>query len=94
MTEREAQRLARLDEKMEQMKAQKQDILAKEKKRQRNERTRRLIEIGALSEKYFRVRDIQPKDYENFLKAMLNSGEATALIRRCKGTGQKIGESN
>jgi len=90
MTEREAQRLAKLDEKMEQMKAQKQDILAKEKKRQRNERTRRLIEIGALSEKYFGVKDIQPKDYENFLKVMLNTGGAIELLDRCKQTAKNM----
>jgi len=71
MTERESQRLAKLTEKMEQMKAQKQDILAKEKKRQRKERTHRLIQIGALSEKYFDVRDIQPSDYEIFLKTFM-----------------------
>ena len=90
MTERELQRLAKLDEKMEQMKAQKQDILAKEKKRQRNERTRRLIEIGALSEKYFGVKDIEPKDYENFLKAVLNSGGAIELLGRCKQTANNM----
>ena len=90
MTERESQRLARLDEKMEQMKAQKQDILAKEKKRQRNERTRRLIEIGALSEKYFGVKDIQPKDYENFLKAVLEIEGIQEIIVHFKDKTSKI----
>jgi len=90
MTEREVQRLAKLDEKMEQMKAQKQDILSKEKKRQRNERTRRLIEIGALSEKYFGMKDIEPKDYENFLKVMLNTGGAVELLDRCKQTANNM----
>jgi len=84
MTERESKRLKQIDEKMEQMKAQKQDILAKEKKRQRNERTRRLIEIGALSEKYFNVKDIEPNDFEKFLKAILNSRGATEFIIQCK----------
>jgi len=84
MTEREAQRLAKIDEKMEQMKAQKQDILAKEKKRQRQERTRRLIQIGALSEKYFNMKDIQPADYENFLKSLLTVDEVNKNIANIK----------
>jgi len=71
MNKRESERLEKLSEKIEQMKAQKQDILAREKARQRKERTSRLIQIGALSEKYFDVKDIQPADYEVFLKMLL-----------------------
>jgi len=80
MTERESKRLKQIDEKMEQMKAQKQDILAKEKKRQRNERTRRLIEIGALSEKYFGLKDIEPMDYETFIKSLLEINDVNRNI--------------
>jgi len=85
MTERESQRIARIDEKMEQMKAQKQDILAKEKKRQRNERTRRLIEIGAITEKYLGVKDIQPQYYELFLKAILETDGIKEKIVHFRG---------
>jgi len=87
MTEHEAQRLAKIDEKMKQMKAQRQDILARDKKRQRQERTRRLIQIGALSEKYFGVTDIQPTDYEVFLKALLAIQGATESIAHAKAKG-------
>jgi len=72
MNERDAQRLAKIDEKMEQMKAQRQDILAKERRRQHRERTHRLIQIGALSEKYFDVKGMVPSDYEAFLKSLLS----------------------
>ena len=71
MTEREKQRLEKISAKLEQIKAQRQDILTREKKRQRKERTHRLIQIGALSEKYFDVKDIQPTEYEHYLKELL-----------------------
>jgi len=68
MTERETKRLERISEKLEQIKAQRQDILARDKKRQRKERTRRLIQIGALTEKYLNRKDMNPITYENFWK--------------------------
>jgi len=90
MTEREAQRLAKIDEKLEQMKAQKQDIISKNRKRQRQERTRRLIQIGALTEKYFDMEDIEPKDFENFLKAFLGIENAAACIAHAKAQGVSL----
>ena|GEM_PF-1994678 len=84
MTEREAQRLAKISEKMEQMKAQKQNILTREKKRQRKERTHRLIQIGALSEKYFGLTDIEPVNYEVFLKTFAASQNAMAFVAQIK----------
>jgi len=75
MTEREKQRLEKISAKLEQIKAQRQDILTREKKRQRKERTHRLIQIGALSEKYFDMKDIQPVEYEKFLKLLLTNNE-------------------
>ena len=79
MNERDTQRLERINEKMEQMQAQRQDILNREKKRQRAERTRRLIQIGALAEKYFDMKDIQPKDFEQFLEIFMKMNG----IRNC-----------
>ena len=84
MNERDSQRLAKIDEKMEQMKAQRQDILAKNKKRQRQERTRRLIQIGAMTEKYFGIKDIQPNDYENFLKIFLTIQNVDVCVAHAK----------
>jgi len=48
MTERDKRRLEKINEKIEQMNAQKQDILAHEKKQKRKERTRQLIQIGGI----------------------------------------------
>jgi len=69
---------------MEQMRAQKQDILAKEKKRQRQERTKRLIEIGALTEKYFDMKDILPQDYEKFLQTLYSTPKSPEFIEYIK----------
>lgn len=84
MNERDSQRLAKIDEKLEQMKARRQDILAKDKKRKRQERTRRLIQIGALTEKYFDMKDIPPTDYENFLKMFLTIPNVDGCIAHAK----------
>ena len=46
------QKLEELEKKMEQLKAQKKAIQAKQSKLERAQRTRRLIENGALAEKY------------------------------------------
>ena len=94
MTEREQLRLAKLTEKMEQMKAQKQDILAKEKKRQRQERTKRLIEIGALSEKYFDMKDVLPKDYEMFLQIIFSGKNIDEFISGSKEIWNKARVDN
>jgi len=84
MNERDTKRLERISEKLEYMKAQRQDILAREKKRQRKERTRRLIQIGALSETYFGVKDIHPIEFERFLKALFAVEGVTAYIEGIK----------
>lgn len=43
----DAERLAEIDKKLEQLKAQKQSLIAREKEKERKERTHRLIQIGA-----------------------------------------------
>lgn len=53
------ERLRELEEKMEQIKAKKQQIANRLKEKQRKERTRRLIQVGAIFEKYF---DIEGED--------------------------------
>lgn len=88
MTERDKQRLEKITEKLEQMKSQRQDILAREKKRQRKERTHRLIQIGALTEKYFDVKDISSEDYERFLQNLLAIGNMDNSINYAKQVGQ------
>ncbi|NOJ74077.1 DUF3847 domain-containing protein [Paenibacillus alvei] len=47
------ERLEELDKKMEQLKAKKQQLRAQVSQKERKERTRRLIQIGAIFEKQF-----------------------------------------
>lgn len=47
------ERLAELNKKMEQLKAQKQRVQAQLNQKERKERTRRLIQVGAIFEKHF-----------------------------------------
>ena len=67
MTERETKQLEAIREKMAKFKAQEQAIVAKDKQRQRKERTRRLIQIGALAEKYFDCVGVKPNEFEKLL---------------------------
>lgn len=84
MTERDTKRLEKISEKIEYMKAQRQDILAREKKRLRKERTRRLIQIGALTEKYFGVKDIEPVEFEKFIKRFMITDGMERYIQAIK----------
>lgn len=83
------QKLQELEKKMEQLKAQKQAIIAKENKQKRAERTRRLIQIGALSEKYFNCADIQPEDYEKLLQSIV----AIQEVKNTISGGEQIGQT-
>ena len=58
MTDAEANKLAKLREKIAQMKAQEQAIVAKENQRKRKERTRRLVRMGEVLEKWLNCADI------------------------------------
>lgn len=72
MTEREKQQLAKITEKMEQMKAREKAILAREKERQRKDRTHRLIQRGALVEKYFDCENMPMDEFEKMLIRTVN----------------------
>lgn len=65
MTENEIKRLERLREKMVQMKAQEQKIIARDNERKRKERTRRLFQYGEMVEKHFK--GIEPIAFEKLL---------------------------
>lgn len=51
----DAERLQELEEKMEQIKARKQQVASRIAQKERKERTRRLIQVGAIFEKYFDI---------------------------------------
>ena len=52
------ERLKELEKKIEQIKVQKQQVESRMKEKQRKERTRRLIQVGAIFEKYFDIADV------------------------------------
>lgn len=65
------QQLAELEKKMEQLQAQKKAIQQKKSKAERAERTRRLIENGALAEKYLHCEKVEPADFEKLLQKLV-----------------------
>ena len=71
MTEHEEKRLQMIRDKMVKMKAQEKAILTKDKTRQRKERTRRLIQNGALAEKYLKCEGMNPIEFEKILKKIV-----------------------
>lgn len=53
------ERLAELNKKMEHLKAQKQRVQSQLNQKERKERTRRLIQFGAIFEKYFGLQSVE-----------------------------------
>ena len=75
MTESEHLRLKKLREQIAQKKAQEKAILARDRERQRKERTRRLIQNGALAEKYLNCENMPPNEFEKVLKKIANKAD-------------------
>lgn len=76
------QKLAELEKKMEQLKAQKKAIQAKQSKIERAQRTRRLIQNGALAEKYLNAENMSPEDFEKLLSSLAALDSVKAVIRK------------
>lgn len=55
-----------INKKIAQLKAQKQTIIQRQKEKERKERTRRLIQMGALAEKYLGINSIE--EFEKWLQ--------------------------
>lgn len=73
------EKVQELEKKIEQMQAQKKALIAKENKIKRAARTRRLIQIGALSEKYFNCADIEPEAYEKLISEIVKIEQVQSL---------------
>jgi len=82
MTESESNKLEKIREKIAQMKAREKAIVARDKGRQRKERTRRLIQNGALAEKYLNCENMPPHEFEKVLQKIVNK------IGRADGEGK------
>lgn len=73
MTENEEKHLQGIREKMSQLKTQEQSFIARIKEKERKLRTRRLIQNGALAEKYLNCENIAPIEFEKVLKDIAES---------------------
>ena len=73
MTEKEEKRLQMLREKMSQIKAQENTILAKDRAKQRKEKIRRLINNGELAEKYLNCVGMNPQEFEKVLQYLIEN---------------------
>lgn len=72
----ENERIKELEEKIAQMKAQKQKLENRQKEKERKARTKRLIQIGALAEKYIAKGQIwTPEVWEIRLQHLLEDRE-------------------
>lgn len=75
------QKLQELEKQMEQLKAKKKAINAQISKAERAQRTRRLIQIGALSEKYFDCEKIDPADFEKLISEIVGVEQVKAILK-------------
>lgn len=74
------QRKEELERKIEQLQAQKKEIQAKINKERRAQRTRRLIQNGALAEKYLGCEEILPEEFEKMLVKLVKIEQVKKLI--------------
>jgi multidrug resistance efflux pump len=74
------QRKEELERKIEQLQAQKKEIQAKINKERRAQRTRRLIQNGALAEKYLSCEDMSPEEFEKMLADLVKIEQVKKLI--------------
>ena len=84
MTEEAQKYLQRLNEKISQLQARKQTLIFRNKEQQRKARTRRLIQNGALAEKYLHCEDMQPQEFEKFLQILFSRKGAKEVFQYVK----------
>jgi len=84
MTEHEKKKLQNLQEKIAQMKQQEYVIISREKKRQRNENTRRLIQLGTIAEKHLNCPNITPPDFEKILQQLFAVAGVNEFVEEIK----------
>jgi len=66
------------------MRAQEQQIISREKKRQHNENTRRLIQLGAIAEKHLNCTGITPPDFEKILQQLFAVAGVNDFVEEIK----------
>lgn len=76
------EQLKRIEEKMAQLKAQKQAIINRKKAKERKNRTRHLIQNGALAEKYLCCEKLAPEQFEIFLQKLIQNNDVKEFIKQ------------
>jgi len=74
------QKLQELQKKMEQLKEQEKAIKARANEKERKARNHRLIQNGALAEKYLQAENILPADFENILNRLVKIEQVKSII--------------
>ena len=69
--QQKASRLAKLEQRKKQIENQIKALEARDKEKDRRARTRRLVQLGALAEKYFACPGIEPEQFEVLLKKVV-----------------------
>jgi len=82
MSNNEAERVVKINTKIAQLKAQKLALLNRQKEKERKERTRRLIQNGAIAEQYLQCKNIPPTDFEMLLSKIVELGEVKQIINQ------------
>jgi TolA-binding protein len=83
------EQIEKLQEKIQQLKNQKQMISNREKEKLRKQRTRRLIQNGALAEQYLRCEEIIPDAFEIVLKELVNLPGVVDFLKLRNGVDGK-----
>jgi hypothetical protein len=69
-----------IDAKLAKLKAQRESILAREREKERKARTHRLIQNGALAEKYLQCEDVPPESFEKFLEVLISRPDFSQFL--------------
>lgn len=72
------ERIELLRQQEEKIRLRKNELLAQENAKKRRERTRRLIRIGAITVKFFKLPDdIEPDDFQRYLQDAFSDDDET-----------------
>jgi len=78
------EQLKKIEQRMEQLKKRREMILARETEKKRKERTHRLIQNGALAEKYLHCEEISPVLFEKFLTTFVSVEGFDEIIQKVR----------
>jgi hypothetical protein len=84
MTANEEKRLQKTREKIAEMKARERAIISVDRKRQRKAKTRRLIQIGALTEKLLHCEALELSEVQKILRQIFDLPDISEFVEEIK----------